>query len=124
MNEQKFKEEAKKYRDIISEEAAELWQLMRKEPVTIGEVDDDYQYFFRDNDGYFDPITWINNECLEWNKQDCLLATGGPAYGVVMIRNHPYFWYQDWFTTKDVTALEDDAAEFYIHLFEYMDEMV
>ncbi len=104
------------------EDAVELWQYIGNEDDGIPQ-DEELAEYFQEDGGYFDAITWINSNCLEANSRELLLATGGPAYGAVMIQNHPYFWFQDWFVTKQLQPFTDDAVEFYTYIFEYLEEL-
>ncbi|MCK5601174.1 hypothetical protein KAR91_04870 [Candidatus Pacearchaeota archaeon] len=114
--------DTKRYYDSISEEATELWQYIEND--TMPEPDpltDDYMHHFES--GSFDAINWINQECLEANSHDLLLATGGPAYGVTNVNGCPVFWFQDWFTEKFCKQLQGDAFDFYVYIFEYLEEL-
>ena len=119
MNETKFKEDAKRYFDSVSDDAEELqdWIITNTQP---DEASEEAVFF---TDGRFDVIAWVNHECLEATSHDILHTTGGPACGVSMVHGHPYFWYQDWFKEKDLRALQDDAAEFYQYIFEVLEEL-
>lgn len=103
---------------ILEKEAATLWKYI--ENYTVPEETDELHEYFSDD--YFDVITWVNTSCLEATPHDLLLATGGPAYGVCLIHNHPYYWFQDWFQSKEFLAT-DRGTEFYEHIFETIKEM-
>ena len=112
----KTKEDTKRYYDCTVEDAAELMKCINTDTVP---DDEELSYFWEDE--YFDVTNWINAECLEANSHDLLLATGGPAYGVSLVRGAPVFWFQDWFTPKECKQLEGLAFDFYLMIFETLE---
>ena len=110
--------ELQRYYNCIVEQAEDLQEHIIND--TIPE-DEELATFWED--GYFDTIKWINYECLEANKHDLLLATGGPAYGVSLVHGAPVFWYQDWYTEKFCKQLQGSAFDFYVYIFDTLEEL-
>jgi len=120
MNEQDFIRAAREHYIREAEDAAELWDWI-KTSTQPDEASEEAYYF---PDGYFDTINWMECNCLDTDSHEILLSTGGPATGIVLIQNHPYFWYQDWWKEKYTEPLRGDAAEFYYHIFDWLKELV
>ena len=117
--ENQLKQDTERFYDCTVEAAAELMDLINTDTQPDGASEE--AVFFPD--GYFDVIEWVNCECLEANSHELLLATGGPAYGVSLVHGAPVFWYQDWFTSKQCIQLEGLAFDFYVMIFEYLEEL-
>ena len=106
-----LQQEARKYYDIVSEEATQLYDLMGGP----APENTDLEYYWENNQ--FNIITWINTNCLEAEGSDLLLATGGPAYGVSLVHGSPVFWYQGWFEEKQCKQLSGKAYDFFSEIF-------
>jgi len=103
---------------LLDKEAEELYQYIQSG--AIPESDSElYRYF---EYGQFDPIAWINDNCLEADSHNLLLATGGPAYGVSLVHGSPCYWFQDWFQVKTLRQANDGYA-FYLYIFENLKEL-
>ena len=71
-----------------------------------------------------DILDYINNNALEANSHDVLLATGGPAYGITLVHGAPCARAQDWFAEKTIRQIQDSAIfEFWVSVFELLEEL-
>ena len=120
MNEQDFIKAAREHYIREAEDAAELWQHIQDQTTP---EDEELAYYFEENDGYFDTLPQMQSNCLDTDSHDILLSTGGPATGIVLIQDHPYFWYQDWWKEKYTEPLRGAAAEFYEYIFDWLKEI-
>jgi len=103
---------------LLDEEAMTISNFIRDNTIP-NETSDLFQYF---EDGQFDPIAWVNDNCLEADSHNLLLATGGPAYGVSLVHGSPCYWFQDWFQPKTLKQA-NDGYEFYHYIFEVLGEL-
>ena len=117
MSTNNFTKDAERIFDMLDAEARSLWEYI-KENTLPNDDDELYQYF----DGrQFNDIQWLNDNCLEANTHDILLATGGPAYGVSLVSGTPVYWYQGWFTEKVLRQV--GSVEFYEYIFSILKEL-
>ena len=117
MSTNNFTKDAERIFDMLDNEAESIWQCIEED--TLPDDDDElYQYF---DEGQFNDVQWINDNCLEANAHDILLATGGPAYGVSLVSGIPVYWYQDWFTKKVLRQV--GSVEFYEYIFSTLEEL-
>ena len=123
MNEQDFIKAAREHYIRETESVSKLWQHIQDNTIP----DDEELAYYWDLDSSanhgFDVVLWINSECLDIDSHDILLSTGGPATGIVLIQDHPYFWYQDWWKEKYTEPLWGGARDFYNYIFETMKEL-